>query len=423
MPQDDQDLFDVMDSALKRQGEGRSQRFRAPGEERPARAENPARPPSQRAEPARSGPTPAPQAPPAAPAGGASTRSEFPAAEATIHIPEYQRMDGQPNTQEIARRLYPMPDSARILPGSGAMSPGQVLRGTLFSGNRFRPQPGQQPAQPAAAPQPLAEQSAPPPPTPPQPPPPPAAEPPAQAPATQQLPSAPSTRQAPVRGIASGTLRSRPSGLLTPSVRPSGVLSPQAPATSNRFEPPPAAPAPVQTGGFLVRTEVAIVAVVCTMIALFCAFLLGHRMGESSAQRKSPGEAQTSVDKPVAVSEVPAAIPSLDRPAPVSAPIQSSALPAVTAPPARSTATTPASPGRYALRMRSYNDKGTAERLVAQLRSKGFPDPRVQFDNGVHKVLVGHFASANDPGLKELRGKVLAVREWSSFNPDVFPKN
>ena len=226
-----------------------------------------------------------------------------------------------------------------------------------------------------------------------------------------------------MRGIASGTLRSRPSGLLTPSVRPSGVLSPQAPATSNRFEPPPAAPAPVQTGGFLVRTEVAIVAVVCTMIALFCAFLLGHRMGESSAQRKSPGEAQTSVDKPVAVSEVPAAIPSLDRPAPVSAPIQSSALPAVTAPPARSTATTPASPGRYALRMRSYNDKGTAERLVAQLRSKGFPDPRVQFDNGVHKVLVGHFASANDPGLKELRGKVLAVREWSSFNPDVFPKN
>ena len=215
MPQDNQDLFNVMDSALKRQGEGRKQRFRPAGEDRPA-SERKVKPPSSRA----SAPSPEAETAPEAPAAPVpSVAPTTPVGEPTIHIPDYQRMEGQPSTREITRRLYPMPESARILPAGGSLSPGQVLRGTVFSGSsRFRP-PSAQQGGPEMQPPPMEEL----------PPSPPVQQAPPPPPPSAPAPSGPpSTRQAPVRGIASGTYRSRPSSLLTPGGRPSGQFVPQA---------------------------------------------------------------------------------------------------------------------------------------------------------------------------------------------------
>lgn len=422
MPQDNQDLFNVMDSALKRQGEGASRRFRAVNDERTQSARHtkassrrtaaepePAASPAMPAAPAMPS-APAVSEPPAAPAAPAAAR----APEPTMHVPDYQRAEGQPHTADITRRLYPMPESARVLPAGGSLSPGQVLRGTVFSGNRFRPQPGQ-PTQPTAPePQPPMEEL----------------QPPVEAAAPQQ-PAAPfgppSTRQAPARGIASVALRSRPSALLTPSVRPSGMLaSPAGPAQYER----PAASHP--TGGFFVRTEVASVVLLFVVIGLAGAFLIGHRMGESSAQRKS-GPDKGKIEKPQYAAKVPAAVdlespppsaapatpavPPAPAPAPAApaAPAHAVTTPPVAAPPA---ATAPAT-GKYALRVRSYNDRNSAEKMAGILRGKGLPDVRVVPKSGVFMVLVGHFNSKTDPEATAVRRRVLGQAECKGFLPEV----
>ncbi|HOX06469.1 MAG TPA: SPOR domain-containing protein [Planctomycetota bacterium] len=438
MPEDNQDLFNVMDSALKRQGEGRAQRFRGQGEARQSRPGSGRGEARDAGQPA--GPVPGmPEAPampsavgpaqPVQPAQASQAPQTFPVfppvvqppvapGEQVIPIPEYQRLEGQPNTQQITRRLYPMPESSRVLPAGGSLSPGQVLRGTVFAGNRFRPQPGQAqgPAvppgtEPEAAP-PMAAEAAPP------------QEPPFQAaapaPSAVPVPSGPpSTRQVPARGIAAGTLRSRPSAILSPSVRPSGVMAPQGPGLSNRYEPPPSQPA----GGFMVRTEVASVLLVCVVLGLVVAFLLGHSMGESSALRKGAPD-RTGLEKPPVVNAAPPAITDLDRPPPPSVPAPPAATPPVATPPVATPPATPAAPaGKYTMRVRGYRERASADNLAAQLKKKHFDDVRVVQTAGLYLVVAGHFEAKTDAAAKQLRAQLIKQVELpkgsAPLNPEV----
>jgi len=383
MPQDNQDLFNVMDSALKRQREGRAQRFRAPGEERPGEVKPPA--PSGRLGPAQAQP-----APPAAPGEPVSHAPEFP------NLPE-----GQGAGNEITRRLYPMPESARSAPASGSLSPGEVLRGTVFGSGRFKPA-GAAPASQVL----LPVQEEPPPPAPP--------------------PGPPSTRQAPVRPIAAATLRAR-SGLLSGSgARPAlgPAERPPALAGSNRYEP---AAVSAPTNGFFLRTEVALVALLGMVVGAFVIFILGHRMGEADARQRSAPPEKGRVEKPAPVGSVPKPVPGLEHPAPAPspAPIQSPVLPGPGPAPAPAPApvvTPPPAALKFALRVRTYNDPASAEKLAGTLRAKRFPDVRVvKLSTGgvtVHMVLTGHFVSKGDPEAEKLRRQVLNQVD-SRFSPSV----
>lgn len=421
MSQDSQDLFNVMDSALKRQNEGQAPRFRAPGEERPAQAE-PAKPASQRLSAPAPAPAqipaelnsapvpgqPVPVAPPmpvapAAPAAPAPApvQSQAPAqvpapaapqepSEPTIKIPEFPGyVEGQPTTREITRRLYPMPDMARTAPAGGSLSPGQVLRGTVFSGNRFRPGPQQSGSQepPTSMPPPIVaeqqqqqQQQPPPAPLPPVP----------AVPAVPPTSSPASSRQSPVRSVASATLRARPSAAMTPQTRTSTTYNAPVPP-SNRYESGPSAP---QSGGFFVRTEMAGVVVIVVVMALVGTFFLGHTMGESSAQRKS---GRPSADKPLPIAAVPKPIPDLDGPGNTGTPIQSNALPTPEQPkPTGGNVTTPPTAGvKYYVRVRGYSasERSAAEKLAEQLKGKHFPDVRIAQEGGLSLVLTGRVDS------------------------------
>jgi hypothetical protein len=394
MPEDNQDLFNVMDSALKRQGEGRTQRFRT-AEERKAK------PPSQRAEPPKAPVAPSAPAMPEPPAMPAVP--EPPAAAGPggyVRTPDYQRSENQPHTADISRRLYPMPESARIMPASGSLSPGQVLRGTVFSGTRFRPGAAQGQPEPQEMPEPEPPMPAA------------AAAPQAPQPAPAPVYGTPSTRQVPASSLST-TLRSRPSGLLSPSVRPSGVMPAQS------FVPTPSH----TVGGFMVRTEVAMVVMVCMVVGLVGSFLLGHTMGESSAQRNAP--AKSKLEKPPVTDTVPRPIANLDNPTPAPAPAPV-VTPTPTPTPAPVVTPTPAPAGRFTVRVRGYTEKATADNLANQLRTKHFEDVRVVPSGGLYLVLAGHFATKTDPGIEKLRkdliAKVTLPPKSKPLNPEAWPE-
>jgi hypothetical protein len=386
MPQEGQDLFNVMDAALKRQGEGKAKQFRGPGQAAPRATPGPAMP--QRGAAAAAG---APAHVPGAPEAGSADAGAPDAAAQEQNL-----------NRGLTRRLYPMPDSARSVP-PGGLSPTQVLRGTVFSSSRNRQVSGA--LEPPAAEPARAEEPPPPPPPPP---------PPAQ----------PSTRQAPVRPIASGTLKSvRPSVILPPLARPPAAAPPPAPARtgSGRLEP-----AAAQAHGLFVRTEVAVIAVIGATIALVLAFSLGHSMGRRSALLNSPENGRGADRKTAA--PAPKAnvdprnltyVPNLEgQPVP---PKPTAETPGAAGGASRPTAGTPvATPppaGKFTIQLVSYwpQDRARARKLVDTLKSRDrrFADARI-IERGVRgnatlAVCVGHFGSASDPAVEPLRRAVLAL--------------
>jgi len=383
MPQEGQDLFNVMDSALKRQGEGKAKQFRGPGQAGPRMTPGPAA--------AGAGAQPSSQ-PGAAEAGSAG-------ASAPDAATQEQNL-----TRGLTRRLYPVSDSSRNVP-PGGLSPTQVLRGTVFSSSRARQVSGAlQP--PATEPVPAEE-----PPPPPSPPPP---------------PMPPSTRQAPVRPIASGTLRAvRPSVVLPPPIRPPAAAQPPAPAQPGSSRLEAAAP---QAHGLFIRTEVAVIAVIGVTIGLVLAFSIGHSMGRHAALLSSPeSERRTDKKTPAPKANVDPRnltyVPNLEgQPAP---PKPTPDVPVVTPPPPP-----PPPAAKLTVQVISYwpQDQARAKKLVETLKSRDrrFADARIiergARGNTTLAVCVGHFESRTDPAIEPLRKAVLALAPGLRSKAEIVPE-
>jgi hypothetical protein len=260
MPDKGQELFDIMDAALKRQREGLDATLRRqevkravpPAEEAPA-APRRAAPKAQ--EPPQQEP-PRPQAPasrtPAAPARNVDEG----AGEAT---------GSARGSSVYTDRLSRVPDSARSAPPAGTLSPGEVLRGTVFTSRR--PQGGESASGALEAPAPAVE------------------GPPRPASVRSSGTPASSVIRPRVTGGTSGRISGPVAGAMS-GVRSSAITAVQAaPTASGRAA---AQPAPAQAGrGFYVSVEMAVMAGVAVTVGFICFFFMGVRVG--AQQRDQEG--------------------------------------------------------------------------------------------------------------------------------------
>jgi hypothetical protein len=329
MSQEGNDLFEIMDSALKRQREAGGGHPKSESRRQSAAA----------------------AADHGAPAAGATISP----APGSVGQPSFPA-EPPATRSTITQRFNQLPDMAKTAPAPGSLSPSQVLRGTVFSGgNIVRTAAGATaPAAPPAAAQPAQQPAAPPP----SPPPPTARPGPARMSGVQQL--------------AAGVVKTgRPSGVVG-ALRPSVALpEPVAPPPP----PPPAAPAsgtyrtvsgfhaPVaqpSTQGFFVRTPWAVTAVIAVTLGLVAAFWMGYRAGRSKARI---GSGAPVISKPPVAGP---GVKAIDLEGPPRAPI--AGLPPSLAP-------------KYTVQLKNYwpVDRAVAERLAAALRARGgdYADARV----------------------------------------------
>ena len=411
-----QGLFDIMDAALKRQREGMDATLKRqdtqasksrlasspraepaePGAPSDARASDsapvpsvtsppppatPASPPPRAAQPpnplsaaTEAGPRPGSGIQPAQNVG--SQRSSAVGAEA----PGAVARDSRATTERLSR----VPDSARSAPVAGSLSPGEVLRGTVFASHR---------AQPTASGRVEAVEPAPPIEGPPQP--------------------------ASVQTTASSIARPSSTG-----VSPS-ISTPLNPIASARSGPVSGAVSGVQSqvgasargdapkgkgkgNGIFVSVEMAVLSAVAVFVSLIVVFFLGWNVGRkdmdlrggpegprNGGTENSQGEGAgiRSGDpegvKPVNVGNQPK--PKKGNETKIAAP--------------------PTGTGKWTVEVYRYNNRGVAQAMVRRLNQKGlsgvFIGKRKVRGKQELCVCVGRFPRRDDPRAELLKQKVI----------------
>ncbi len=245
MPEKGQELFDIMDAALKRQREGvdaTQKRQKTTPAKPSARPVSPSEITPQPTQPAPSGSvTQVQPIAPVAPMGGPP--------------PQPQPADSGRVSSVYTERLSRVPDSARTAPAAGTLSPGEVLRGTVFTSQK--PIPGSEVIEPVVAPD-----------GPPQ-------------PASVRVPGSSVLRPqgGPISTVGSTMRPSGISGVSTVSGVQSGVSGPQRSA---------AMAGQGSKAGIFISTELAVLAVIGMTLGLVCAFFLGWRVGGRAKDTMSP---------------------------------------------------------------------------------------------------------------------------------------
>ena len=427
MPDKGQELFDIMDAALKRQREGMDATLRRQGAQgsksvdgqQQQRAAQPAVPAGEAA-PAEPSLQPVRPVQPVQPVEPVQPVQPDEAAGPGSPQGQEGPADSSSMSRAYTERLSRVPDSARSAPPAGMLSPGEVLRGTVFTSRR-QPQPGQAAEAPAAPapvegpPRPASVQASTSSVLQPQAPAAPPAPPPAAPPV---VPGGMVTRGPAVQGARgiSGPLSG--SGGVPMSGPVAGVISGVRTAPPSVVQQPvspsgrPAAPSvPASGRGFYVSVEMAVLAVIAMTLGLICAFYVGVRVGRQERDLAGPvqegeggksagnGEKEGDGIKESGVSSV-AHLPVGDRPKknPKTHP----------SPP-----TPPTGTGKYTIEVLRFpsNAKSTAEFWRKKLATGGIPGVYV-IERKVRGhmewcVCAGRFAQRNDPRAERLKQTII----------------
>ncbi len=376
-----QDLFDVMDAALKRQSEGMDATLKRQGAQGTGNATTPPATDHPQARP--SGPQPVQDPPPpiAAPlqqepaalgserAAAPSTRSETP---------------GSPSTREsgaYTERLSRVPNSALSAPPAGTLSPGEVLRGTVFASSRTTAS-GRTEAEPAS------ETVAP-----------------AQPPPVQGPP-----RPVTVQTTASNVLRPRPASAPPPISTPISKIGAPRLSTPSGVQAAVGSSQRTTTAsgrGIFVSVEMAVLAVIGMAMSWICVFFLGMRVGRSEtdltggakAPASSSAESQTGNGDGIRDTD----------------PDKVNALPMGTRPKkpkdTKPSINVPAGTGKWTVEIYRYNDRRVAQIMVRRMIGRGLQDAfigtRTVRGRKELCVCVGRFPNRNDPRAEQLKEKVI----------------
>ncbi len=370
MPDKGQELFDIMDAALKRQREGRGA-----ARKRPGAATGQAKGAKGKARAARhpagaaAGPPPPP---PVAPVGPVqAVEPVLPVAPATQPPPPAD--SGRVSTR-YTERLSQVPDSARLAPPAGTLSPGEVLRGTVFTSHK--------PAPPEEAIEPPAPVEGPP-------------------------------RPATVRASASSVIRppsaagyTGPTGPVASTIRPSGATPPPISGVQSAVSGPQRSTAAAgQTGarrGIFVSTELAVLAVIGMTQALVCAFFAGMRIGQSELETSGPrkpgsGKRPDGTDGNLKIRD-PNGMEHID--------VGDMPKPTVGT---RKIKPPPAGSGKWTVEVMSYGSEGPAKAMIRRLeRDYNVTGARIERRGRNYAVCIGRFQKADAPAAIRLKRDIIA---------------
>jgi hypothetical protein len=385
-----QDLFDIMDAALKRQREGMDATLKRQAS--PGAGNQPTPPVAPVSEARPSGPQPAQApAPPPAPApiqpAPSIIRPQPPASvpsERTAVPSTRSEVPGTVSTREsgaYTERLSRVPDSALTAPAAGTLSPGEVLRGTVFASSRTTAS-GRTEAEPASE---TVVPAEPPPP---------------------QGPPRPVT----VQTTASNVLRPRPASAPPPISTPIskiGTVHGNAPSgvqvavgSSQRSTTP-------SGRGMFVSVEMAVLAVIGMAMSWICVFFLGMRVGKietdltGGAKNPRNGKIEGQPDNGDGIRETD---PNRVNPLRVgNRPGAHKRPPTVVK--------APSGTGKWTVEIMRYNDRAVAKIMLRKLTEKGlqgaFIGTRTVRGRKELCVCVGRFPSRNDRRAEQLKEKVI----------------